>query len=134
MFLISRCDEWLPESKRNLVPRWTRGVYVLFKKRRGGGKKGRFDVVYVGMSSTSIRNRLRTHARNKKGLWDHFSVFEVHMNISEDMVKELEGLLRHIYSLDTHANELNMAKSFKAFKEISAPLENWSQAGVPFHT
>lgn len=86
------------------------------------------------MSATSIRNRLRTHARKKKGLWDHFSVYEVHMNITEDMVKELEGLLRHIYSRDMHANQLNMAKSFKAFKGIRAPLENWSQSGVNLHT
>ena len=45
-------------------------------------------------------------------------MFEVWDNISEAEVKELEGLFRQIYRLDTKANELNKEKRSKLLKAV----------------
>ena len=111
MKFIKRCAEWIPKDKRKYIPRNTRGIYVLFQKKG----EDTYDVVYIGMSSgeiTGIGSRLRRHAKSKsKGShWSHFSLFEVHDNISEDEVAELEGLFRHIYRKDSTANLFNKQK------------------------
>ena len=112
--LIKNCAEYLERSLDNIkrIPRKTRGIYVLYKKRL---KSKAFDVVYIGMAGgekkAGIGGRLRSHNRKKKG-WTHFSVFEVWDNIREEEVRELEGILRHIYRKDTSANSLAKQKSF----------------------
>jgi hypothetical protein len=120
--LIEHCVEFLPQSDLSRIPRYTRGIYVLFKKRRGG----KFDVVYVGMAGgekAGIRGRLRSHRRRKRDLWTHFSAFAVWDNIREEEVRELEGLFRHIYRRDAKANRLNRQRKFKKLVKISN--EGW---------
>jgi hypothetical protein len=49
-------------------------------------------------------------------MWTHFSAFEVHDNIYEAEIRELEGLLRQIYSKDTRANSLNIQHTYKKLR------------------
>jgi len=131
--LIKHCVEFHDESYIKKIPLRTRGVYVLYKKRSNKKKpKGEaFDVVYVGMAGgekkAGIGGRLRAHKRKKGGLWTHFSIFEVWDNIREDEIRELEGILRHIFRKDSHANKLGIQKSFKKLTKIrrETEKENW---------
>ena len=81
----------------------------------------------AGTKTASIRGRLRIHLRRKGGLWTHFSVFEVWDNISEEEVKELEGIFRHIYRKDRRANRLNRQKSFRKLIRVrrATKKEEW---------
>lgn len=122
---IKRCDEFVPRENRDKVPGRARGIYVLLRRRPGGD---RYDVVYVGMAGgvqAGMQGRLRTHAR-KKLKWTHFSIYEVHDNISEHEVRELEGLFRHIYRKDTQANRMNVQRSYKKLKRVRVRLDKWS--------
>jgi hypothetical protein len=107
------------------VPNRTRGVYALYKK------SGRYyDVLYIGMAGgpqTGVRGRLRDHLKKeeKSRKATHFSVFEVHDNISEEEVRELEGLLRHIFALDRHANRLATQKTYKPLRRVRT--KDWEQ-------
>ena len=112
--LIRRCAEYLNEATVFDVPPGLRGMYVLYKRRRG-----KFDVVYVGMAARGgIRGRLKLHRRKKRGQWTHFSVFEVWDNIRDEEIRELEGLFRHIYKRDSRASRLNVARGFKALGKL----------------
>jgi hypothetical protein len=116
--LIKHCVEFVNQKDVSKVPRRTRGIYVLFRKLP---RLKNFDVVYIGMAGgekAGIRGRLSSHHRRKGDLWTHFSVFEVWDNIREEEVRELEGILRHIYRKDSHANKLGIQKSFKKLTKI----------------
>ena len=121
---IKRCAEFISISHVKSVPHKTRGVYTLLKK----SAPDQFEVLYVGKSAGTtmgIRNRLNTHKRSKtKRLagWDHFCVYEVWENISEIEIKELEGLVRHIYRKDFRVNSLNKQRGFKPLKK--KPVRN----------
>ena len=131
--LIRRCFEFAPQGEYGKVPRETRGIYVLYRRRRsprGSGQTGRrFDVVYIGLADVSVRRRLQAHVNQKKGEWTHFSVYEVWDNIRQDEIKELEGLLRHIYRFDFNANRLNLAKGFNKLGDVrrQAAREGWME-------
>jgi hypothetical protein len=124
--LIKHYVEFLPQSDFLRIPRYTRGIYVLFKK----SPKGKFDVVYVGMAGgekAGIRGRIRNHFRCKGNLWTHFSAFEVWENIREEEVRELEGLFRHIYRKDIRANRLNRQRGFWKLRKVRSATkrEGW---------
>ena len=106
--LIKRCAEFLPRKEIKHIPPYRRGIYALLRYRP---KLDAFDVVYIGIAAgtktASIRGRLRTHERRKGSLWTHFSIYEVWDNVREEEIRELEGIFRHIYRLDTRANRLN---------------------------
>lgn len=133
--LIKHCVEFRDKSYIKKIPLRTRGVYVLYKKRSNKKKpKGEaFDVVYIGMAGgekkAGIGGRLRAHAKNnlKSRQWTHFSAFEVWDNIREEEVRELEGILRHIFRKDSHANKLGIQRSFKKLTKIrrETEKENW---------
>jgi len=63
------------------------GIYVLYN-----GSK----VHYIGLSRTSIRSRLRTHATKDehKGKWDNFSFYQI---VNKKYVKDTESILLRIY-------------------------------------
>jgi membrane-associated HD superfamily phosphohydrolase len=126
--LIKRCAEFLPRREIKNIPPYRRGIYALLRHRPK--KADMFDVVYIGIAAgtktASIRGRLRTHERRKGDLWTHFSIYEVWDNIREEEIRELEGIFRHIYRLDSRANRLNKQRSFKKLKKIQDNnLENW---------
>ncbi len=135
--LVRRSFELARQSEVAQVPAGTRGLYVLYhgyKSRRNADPgRQRFDVVYVGIASsvgTGVRGRLQSHRRQKGTEWTHFSVFEVHDNIRNDEISELEGLFRHIYRYDARANRLNVAKRYGPLTNVrrDAKAEGWMEA------
>jgi len=123
--LIKSWGEHLPIDKINSLPKALRGFYVLYKFVK---KTESYNVVYVGMSSSGrdrghIKGRLKTHRKRKKGLWSHFSIFEVWNNIRDDEIRELEGLFREIYKKDSSANKLNKQRGFKKLRKIPKILK-----------
>ena len=98
--LVKRCVEFCEIHKIREIPSNTRGIYVLFKRRRKFNKRSKkwrdkYDVVYIGMArgtKSGVRSRLDAHRKSKEGEWTHFSIFEVWDNITEAEVAELEGL------------------------------------------
>lgn len=123
--LIKRFAEFRPKDEFNLVPPSRRGLYVLYRKRRKNGTE-KYDVVYVGMTTSGMRSRLRSHKRKKGDLWTHFFTFEVWDNIRDEEIIELEGLFRHIYRKDSRANALNVQRGFKKLRKIRRnDLRKW---------
>ena len=116
------------KSMRLLVPRKgfklegkIRGIYVLHKKKQGRDK---YEVVYIGRSEANVGSRLHDHSRSKKlgRKWDHFSVYEVHNNISDEEIRELETFILFIYRKDPRVNpenDLKSSKKFWAIKRVS---------------
>ena len=115
--LIKRFAEFRPKDQISLVPASRRGLYVLYLRRRKN-RTEKYDVVYVGMTISGIRARLRSHRRKKGDLWTHFSAFEVWDNIRDEEVIELEGLFRHLYRKDSRANALNVQRGFKKARKV----------------
>ena len=128
--LIKHCIEFKVKTYIKKIPLRTRGIYVLYKKKLNKKKpKGEaFDVVYIGMAGgekkAGIGRRLRSHKRNKGKHWTHFSAFEVWDNIREEEIRELEGILRHIFRKDSHANKLGIQRSFKKLTKIRRETKN----------
>jgi hypothetical protein len=120
---IRRYDEFVKKDRRNKVPIDAKGVYALLKKRRGG----KFDVVYVGVSVSGIRDRLRQHARNhgKKGQWDYFSLFDVQPYVSSLTIEQLETLWKHIYRRGTGTNSLSLQQGRTNLTVKRTPVEEW---------
>ena len=85
------------------------------------------DVVYIGMSRTGIRGRLRDHVVRKSGLWTHFSVYAVWPNITDEEIRELEGLFRAIYRKDTRANSIAVQKGFAELGRIRDNKFGWTK-------
>ncbi len=87
--------------------------------------KDKFDVVYIGMSGRStvsgIWARLKDHGKSRYKKWTHFTLFEVHDNITNTEIKELEGLMLFIYRKDSRANKHNIQLRYKPFRQV---LEN----------
>jgi hypothetical protein len=124
MRLIKKSIEYCSMDERNSIPKGIRGVYVLYSDN---GDKS-FEVVYIGMSASSIKRRINSHARNedKKSHWTHFSIYEVWDNIQDDEVKELEGLLRQIYRYDHQASFLNKQNSYQKLKAVKvSSFDEW---------
>jgi len=106
--LIEQQRELICQDEIDSLPKGLRGIYVLYcTEQSGNPKKPNRSVVYVGMSASGIKGRLRAHRRHKGTLWDACSVFAVWPNISQDEIRELEGILRHIYRFDPNAQQLN---------------------------
>jgi len=64
-----------------------RGIYVLYNKGR---------VYYIGLSSSSMRSRLRSHAKRDRhaGKWDTFSFYQVRRG---KYIKDIESLLLRVF-------------------------------------
>ncbi len=117
---IKRFAEFRPRDAINNIPPNTRGIYALLKYRP---RLKLYDVVYIGMSGgrkVGIKSRMWSHSqsKSKSGLWTHFSIFEVHDNVMEAEIKELEGLFRQIYRKDRRANKLNKQKQSKKLLRV----------------
>lgn len=80
------------------------------------------------MRGVYVLYKFRGHARRKKELWNHFSLFQVWDNIRDEEIAELEGLFRHIYRCDTKANTLNRQRGFKKLKKLRQPLAKWTKS------
>lgn len=112
--LIEQQLELLDKDDIDTLPKAMRGIYVLYCTEDSGNPKAPHrNVVYVGMSASGIKGRLRAHRRNKGDLWDTCSVFAVWPNIRGEEIRELEGILRHIYRFDPNAQQLNIQGRYK---------------------
>jgi hypothetical protein len=76
--LVKRCVEFCEIDEIRKIPSNTRGIYVLFKRRRKFNKRSKkrrdkYDVVYIGMArgtKSGVRSRLDAHRKSKEGAWD----------------------------------------------------------------
>lgn len=114
---VKRWQRYVPRLEWSEVPRNTRGFYVLYVKRQGG----RYEVSYIGISGTGrhggrIRSRLRSHTRHKDG-WTHFSLFEVHNNITGEEIREVEALLLQIFRHDPRIRLSNVQTGSRKFSQ-----------------
>jgi hypothetical protein len=120
---IKRSAEFCEKSEIKRIPSHTRGIYALYNK-----KGGRYEVAYVGMAGgprAGIKSRIYAHASKKQGEWSHFSVFEVHDNLNAQQVRDLEGLVRHIFRRHPKAMPLCKAKGYKYLSKVKRPLTKW---------
>jgi len=129
--LVRHWAENLEQTEIGKIPEGTRGIYALLQKQQKKAETGKdkYDVVYIGMSTTGIRKRLRSHAANpnKAGLWSHFSIYSVWPNITDQEVKELEGLFRSIYRRDSKANRLAVQKRYAPLSQVRDNSFNWEK-------
>jgi hypothetical protein len=128
MTLVEKAAEFLPLEELRRVPPKTRGIYILLKQH----SRKRYEVVYVGMVCgpyAGIRGRLRSHRRKKRDRWTHFSVFKVWDNISEQAVRELEGIVRHVFRKDPRVNPLAVQRGFKPLQRLARDKEWLRPAG-----
>jgi len=117
---IKRSAEFLKQDEISKLPRGLRGIYVLYREQPSKTKRRVFDLRYIGMSTSGIGGRLRSHKRSKRktGEWTHFSVFQVWDNVTNQEVSELEGLARHLYRFDPTASTLNIQRGYKRLRRV----------------
>jgi hypothetical protein len=112
------------------VPALTRGVYILYRKR---GKD--YEVMYIGVAGLSrtgtsgVRSRLKSHAKKKQG-WTHYSVFEVHDNVTRDEIRELEALLLGIFRDDSRIGLGNMQLGSSGLRQIRVRADWMPRSGT----
>ncbi|WP_454830544.1 GIY-YIG nuclease family protein [Paraburkholderia xenovorans] len=95
--LIEQKKELIRIDDIDSIPKGLRGIYVLYSiVESGKPKTPHRHVVYVGMSASGIKGRLRAHRKHKRELWDTCSIFVVWPNVRESEIRELEGILRHM--------------------------------------
>jgi hypothetical protein len=98
--LIKHWRQYADKKTVSKVPPITRGVYVLYQK-----EASHYKVSYIGVgglrvnAQSAVASRLRSHVKHKEG-WSHYSVFEVHDNVTHDEIRELEALLLGIFRHD----------------------------------
>lgn len=115
---IKKWRKYAERSEIGDVPRNTRGVYVLYREKRGS-----FEVSYIGVAGLKlggnggVRGRLRGHRRHKKN-WTHFSVFEVHENVTREDIRELEVLLLGIFRDDHRIGLLNVQLGSSSLRKV----------------
>jgi bisphosphoglycerate-independent phosphoglycerate mutase (AlkP superfamily) len=114
--IFKSVKEFVDIKDQPSLPSKVRGIYVLYDK----APKEKYKVVYIGRSESNVRERIHshTHSKRKIGQWDHFSIFEVHDNISNEEIKELESLILFIYRKDPRTNKLNALRSSKKFRSV----------------
>lgn len=114
--LFKSIKEFIPRADLSKIPKYIRGVYVLYEEL----DETKYKVKYIGVSERSVKGRIVKHVKSesKNGGWDHFSVYEVHDNISDEEVKELESVILFIYRKDPTVNMLNALRSTKALVSI----------------
>jgi len=107
---IKRWKRYEPRNNWRLIPKSTRGLYVLYRQLGSA-----YEVRYIGVAGVSrsggggIRSRIKSHLAKKRG-WSHFSLFEVHDNILKDEIRELEALLLGIFRHDSRIQLANKQK------------------------
>jgi hypothetical protein len=75
--------------------------------------------------------RLRSHGR-KKTNWTHFSLFEVHDNITASESREREALLLQIFRHDDRVQLGNIQKGSRAFSMLRRhKLRQTAEVGAP---
>jgi hypothetical protein len=127
---IKRIAEFQDIRNREDIPNNTRGIYVLLSKIG----RDKFDVVYIGMAAGNVggmHGRLADHSIRKHRKWTHFTLFEVHDNITKAEIQELEGLILCIYRKDSRANKHNIQRRHKPLREVmKTKLSKWDAQNI----
>jgi hypothetical protein len=125
LHFIKQCIERreFKEQEVDKIPSKTRGIYVLLQQK----EPDVYDVMYIGMTGAGVHGRLQSHlrSRTKTKSCSHFSIFEVHDNVPEEEIEELEGILRHIFRKDSHANQLADQRGYGGLRDVQR--RNWDQ-------
>lgn len=128
--LIKRWKRYELRAKWSDVPPGIRGLYVLYRKRRGTRDRAKcYEVTYIGVAGISatrrgsVRARLKSHDRNKPN-WTHFSFFEVHDNITRDEIREIEALLLGIFHHDPRIDLTNKQNGSSKLTQLRR-LSHW---------
>ncbi|MGB3423961.1 MAG: GIY-YIG nuclease family protein [Castellaniella sp.] len=124
--LIQFQREWIPIEDIDQIPKALRGIYVLYKNVDIDDKHEYRNVVYVGMSGSGLKGRLRSHKKNKKNAWDMCSIFVVWPNVREGEIRELEGIMRHIFRFDEGAQSMNLQGTYNSL--LKTPKIELSEA------
>src|SRR3990172_449085 len=101
------------------VPKYTRGVYVLYRN----GSPDQYEVVYIGVAGLGMtggggaRSRLKSHNKRIPN-WTHYSIFEVHDNVTREEIRELEALLLGIFRHDPRIQLTNKQKGSKKLYQL----------------
>jgi hypothetical protein len=122
---IKRMAEFEPKDQRGEIPNNTRGIYILLNY----AGRDKFDVVYIGMTAGKVggmHGRLGSHSKTKYKEWTHFTLFEVHDNITKAEIQELEGLILCIYRQDSRANRHNVRLRYRPLRETKKKLSKWN--------
>jgi len=119
--VIKRWKRYQPAQSYKDVPHRTRGLYVLYRaKKAQGSDRKLYEVTYIGVAGLGpggtggIRGRLLRHFNARNGTsqkpqklegrndqnWTHYSMFEVHDNVTREEIRELETLLLAIFKHD----------------------------------
>ena len=83
----------------------------------------RYEVCYIGVAGLGvtggggIRSRLKSH-KAKQSDWMHYSLFEVHDNVTREEIRELEALLLGIFRHDMRIELSNKFKGSLKFREL----------------
>jgi hypothetical protein len=126
--LIKHWRQYAERKTVRDVPPITRGVYVLYRENSGD-----YEVYYIGVgglkvnATSAVTSRLKSHAKHKED-WSHYSVFEVHDNVTHDEIRELEALLLGIFRHDSRIQLSNTQLGSKKLKQIRVDA-NWESAG-----
>lgn len=124
---IKRWKSYEPRDSCVDVPSGTRGLYVLYKKRNA---QDVYEVTYIGVAGISstggggIKGRLSSHRKRKKN-WTHFSLFEVHDNVTREEIRELEALLLGIFRHDPRVKLSNVQRGSRKLYELRK-ASHWS--------
>ena len=123
--LLRTVKRWLkyePRSEWSKVPRNTRGLYVLYVHE----PPSRYFVSYIGVAGLGktggggIRARLKSHDEKKPG-WTHFSLFEVHDNVTREEIRELEALMLSIFRDDNRIGLSNRQVGSRRLATLRKP-------------
>lgn len=113
--MVQWCAEFLPKTEIKHISYKARGIYALYKK----SARNKYDVLYIGIADKSIKNRLYDHLRSKRmRLWTHFSIYVIWPNISEDEIREFEGLLLQIFRKDSQVRLFNIIKRSGSLQKV----------------
>ena len=117
--LIKRWKRYEPQDTWRRVPISTRGIYVLYKH----SSRNQYAAVYIGVAGLGktggggVRGRLKSHVARIKD-WTHYSVFEVHDNVTREEIRELESLLLGMFRHDPHIRLSNKQKGSKKLYQL----------------
>jgi hypothetical protein len=121
--LIKSCRLYLRRGE-GTIPPITRGMCVLYNSKPQKGKKKIFEVFYIGVGGVSekaksgIGGRIKSHIKTKEN-WTHYSLFEVHDNVSPKEILELEGLFLRVFRHDPRVKLDNKQHGSAIFKKLS---------------
>jgi len=142
--MFKRCRLYEEKSEsRYLFPK-QRGIYALYKEVTGKGKvtskkakrEKLYQITYVGVGGIGekqgqgMEGRIKNHRSGpkKKEDWTHYSIFEVHDNISPEEIRELEWLILIMFGKDDRGVIGNIQNGSKIFERLQNPSAYWKAA------